>query len=164
MSEETENKERVLYASACSFARHSGPQSNERERLTFGNDLRTAALRYARAYYAEARELGLIPEYERRPAVDYRAGILTILASDMPGEAMRKALEELVGGQMSIARRKAAAKAYVESHSGLRSCGRVCRLGPVALAANGRALVTVQLVIDADDIEDFVSRASGAKP
>lgn len=34
---------------------------------------------------------------EHRPAVDYLAGILTILASDLPGEAMRKALEELVG-------------------------------------------------------------------
>lgn len=30
-------------------------------------------------------------------AVDYPAGIRTILASNMPGEAMRKALEELAG-------------------------------------------------------------------
>lgn len=34
---------------------------------------------------------------EHGPAVDYLGGIRTILASDLPGEAMRKALEELVG-------------------------------------------------------------------
>jgi hypothetical protein len=60
---------------------------------------------------------------------------------------------------VSIARRKAAAKACVANHSGLNSCGRICRLGPVALTSNGSALVTVQLVIHADDLEDFNARA-----
>jgi len=50
---------------AREFAKHSGPRSTGVEREAFGRDLRTAALRYARAYYDEARELGLIPEYER---------------------------------------------------------------------------------------------------
>ena len=50
---------------AREFAKHGGPSSTAEEREVFGRDLRTAALRYARAYYNEARELGLIPEYER---------------------------------------------------------------------------------------------------
>lgn len=62
---------------------------------------------------------------------------------------------------MSIARRKAAAKAYVENHSGIRSCGVIVRIGPVGLAANGRALVTVQLVIDESDIELELIKAGG---
>jgi hypothetical protein len=64
-SEDTEKMEDVLRSAAREFAKHSGPQSDERERATFFRDLRTAALRFARAYYAEARELGLIPESER---------------------------------------------------------------------------------------------------
>ena len=64
-SDETERAERVLEFAAREFTKHSGPQSDESERRTFSRDLCNAALRYARAYYAEARELGLIPEYER---------------------------------------------------------------------------------------------------
>lgn len=55
----------ALEFAAREFAKHSGPSSTAEEREVFGRDLRTAALRYARAYYDEARELGLIPEYER---------------------------------------------------------------------------------------------------
>lgn len=68
LSEETEKQEKALQAIARAYAKHSGPQSDERERRTFALDLHSAALRYARAYYAEARELGLIPEYERTAA------------------------------------------------------------------------------------------------
>ncbi len=60
---------------------------------------------------------------------------------------------------MTVARRKAAAKAVVETHAGVRSCGRITRIGPVKLVPNGRALVTVELVIDESDIEDYLSRA-----
>lgn len=63
--DETEELERALETAGREFGKHSGPQSDERERRTFARDLHIAALRYARAYYAEARELGLIPEYER---------------------------------------------------------------------------------------------------
>ena len=58
--------EKSLEVSAREYAKHSGPSSTEDEREAFARDLRSAALRYARAYYAEARELGLIPEYERK--------------------------------------------------------------------------------------------------
>lgn len=64
MSDETEKMERALETAGREYGKHSGPQSDERERRTFAGDLHRAALRYARAYYAEARELGLIPEYE----------------------------------------------------------------------------------------------------
>lgn len=64
-SDETTEKARLLEIAGREYGRHSGPQSDESERVTFARDLHTAALRYARAYYAEARELGLIPEYER---------------------------------------------------------------------------------------------------
>lgn len=64
LSDETERQERALETAAREYAKHSGPTSDERERGTFSRDLRAAAMRYARAYYAEARELGLIPEYE----------------------------------------------------------------------------------------------------
>ncbi len=37
---------------------------------------------------------------------------------------------------MSIARRKAAAKSYVESHPGIRSCGRIARIGPVKIESD----------------------------
>ncbi len=60
---------------------------------------------------------------------------------------------------MSNARKKAAAKSYVEGHAGVRACGRICRLGPVSLASNGKALVTVQLVIDVEDIERELDRS-----
>lgn len=65
LSEKTEKMAHALQTAGRAYGKHSGPASNERERATFGRDLRTAALRYACAYYAEARELGLIPEYER---------------------------------------------------------------------------------------------------
>jgi hypothetical protein len=52
----------ALESAARAFERHSGPGSTERERSLFGQDLRVAAMRYARAYYAEARAYGLIPE------------------------------------------------------------------------------------------------------
>lgn len=63
--DETEQMERTLETAGREYGKHSGPDSGERERRTFAHDLHVAALRYARAYYAEARELGLIPEYER---------------------------------------------------------------------------------------------------
>lgn len=52
----------ALESAARAFERHSGPASTERERALFGQDLRAAAMRYARAYYAEARAYGLIPQ------------------------------------------------------------------------------------------------------
>lgn len=52
----------ALESAARAFGRHSGPESTQRERALFGQDLRAAAMRYARAYYAEARVYGLIPE------------------------------------------------------------------------------------------------------
>lgn len=55
----------ALNATARSYIAHSGPNSDERERSLFTRDLHSAALRYARAYYAEAREFGLILERER---------------------------------------------------------------------------------------------------
>lgn len=64
-SDETEKKVKALEFAAREFTKHSGPASDVDERATFSRDLCTAALRYARAYYAEAREYGLIPEYER---------------------------------------------------------------------------------------------------
>jgi len=51
-----------LEVAARAFERHSGPESTARERALFGQDLRAAAMCYARAYYAEARAYGLIPE------------------------------------------------------------------------------------------------------
>jgi hypothetical protein len=65
---ETAEKMRCLEIAGREYGKHSGPGSTPLERGAFSRDLRTAALRFARAYYAEARELGLIPEYERRPA------------------------------------------------------------------------------------------------
>ena len=64
-SDETAKAGEALEAAGREYGKHSGPLSDEAEREAFGRDLRTAAIRYARAYYAEARELGLIPEYER---------------------------------------------------------------------------------------------------
>jgi hypothetical protein len=61
----TEKAGEALERLAQEFTKHSGPSSEYRERDTFSRDLRAGALRYARAYYAEARDLGLIPEYER---------------------------------------------------------------------------------------------------
>lgn len=60
-SDETEKLATGLEMAAREFAKHSGPTSTNAEREVFARDLRTAALRYARAYYAEARNLGLIP-------------------------------------------------------------------------------------------------------
>jgi hypothetical protein len=62
LSDETEKQERALETAAREYGKHSGPASDESERRTFARDLRMTALRFARAYYAEARELGLIPE------------------------------------------------------------------------------------------------------
>lgn len=64
-SEDTEKMECVLEFVAREFTKHSGPQSDAKERATFARDLHAAALRYARAYYVQAKEFGLIPEYER---------------------------------------------------------------------------------------------------
>lgn len=55
----------ALEKAAREFGKHSGPTSTADEREAFARDLRVAALRYARAYSTEARELGLIPAYER---------------------------------------------------------------------------------------------------
>ncbi len=62
--DDTEKMAEALESAARAYGRHSGPDSNHHERSVFGRDLRIAALQFARAYYAEARELGLIPEYE----------------------------------------------------------------------------------------------------
>lgn len=59
---------------------------------------------------------------------------------------------------MSVARRKGAVKSLVLSHGGIRSLGVISGVGPVKLASNGRAIVTVHLVIDAGDIERELSR------
>jgi len=64
-SDETAKAAEALETAGREYGKHSGPTSNQTESEAFGRDLRTAALRYARAYQAEARELGLIPEYER---------------------------------------------------------------------------------------------------
>lgn len=64
-SDETAKAAEALENAGREYAKHSGPASDAKEREVFGRDLRAAALRYARAYYAEAKELGLIPEYER---------------------------------------------------------------------------------------------------
>lgn len=61
----TAEKMRCLEIAAREYGKHSGPSSSPLERDSFSRDLRVAALKFARAYYAEARELGLIPEYER---------------------------------------------------------------------------------------------------
>lgn len=60
---------------------------------------------------------------------------------------------------MSVARRKGAAKAVVEKHAGVRSCGRIVKIGPVSLVSSGGALVTVQLVIDEEDIDYELMKA-----
>lgn len=59
---------------------------------------------------------------------------------------------------MSVARRKGAVKSLVLAHGGIRSLGLISGVGPVKLAPNGRAIVTVHLVIDKDDIERELSR------
>jgi hypothetical protein len=64
-SDETAKAGKALETAGREYTKHSGPESDEAEREAFGRDLRSAALHYARAYHAEARELGLIPEYER---------------------------------------------------------------------------------------------------
>lgn len=64
--EETLRLAIVLETVAATYGKHSGPASDEKERRTFAYDLHRAALRYARAYFKEARELGLIPEYEAK--------------------------------------------------------------------------------------------------
>jgi hypothetical protein len=68
LAAETAEKMRLLEGAAREYGKHSGPGSSPSERDAFSRDLRVAALRFARAYYAEARELGLIPEYERVPS------------------------------------------------------------------------------------------------
>lgn len=59
-SDETARAAKVLETTAREYGKHSGPESTQDERDAFGRDLHTAALRYARVYYAEARELGLV--------------------------------------------------------------------------------------------------------
>jgi hypothetical protein len=67
----------ALEISARAFGQHSGPESTPHERNLFGQDLRSAALRFARAYYAEARTLGLIPEHKagRTTNLDNRSAV-----------------------------------------------------------------------------------------
>ena len=55
----------ALETAGREYGKHSGPSSSQDEREVFASDLRVAALRYARAYTEEARELGLIPAYLR---------------------------------------------------------------------------------------------------
>lgn len=69
LNDQTAQAAAALESSARSFTRHTGPDAAEDERAVFSRDLLASALRYARAYYAEAREYGLIPEYERKGAV-----------------------------------------------------------------------------------------------
>ena len=83
--EETEKMGEALEHAGREFGKHSGPRSDERERATFGRDLRVAALRYARAYYAEAREYGLIPEYER---VTITQGPVSNLPDELVADAL----------------------------------------------------------------------------
>jgi hypothetical protein len=64
-SDETARAGEALEKAARAFGKHSGPTATPEESDAFSRDLRAYALRYARAYYAEARDLGLIPEYER---------------------------------------------------------------------------------------------------
>jgi hypothetical protein len=64
LRDKTAEMAEALNRAAAEYGRHSGPRSTDRERAVFSHDLQVAALRYARAYYAEARELGLIPEHE----------------------------------------------------------------------------------------------------
>jgi len=61
-SDETEKMAEALETAAREYGKHSGPESTVHERTAFSRDLRAAAMRYARAYYSEAREFGLIPE------------------------------------------------------------------------------------------------------
>lgn len=58
--EKTADCVKGLETAARAYAQHSGPESSERERALFSQDLRAAAMRYARAYYAEARAYGLV--------------------------------------------------------------------------------------------------------
>lgn len=67
-TDDTEKMAKALEVAGRAYGKHSGPQSDEQERRTFASDLHRAALRYARAYYSEAREFGLIPEYVRVPS------------------------------------------------------------------------------------------------
>ncbi|HUE39987.1 MAG TPA: hypothetical protein VMR29_10805 [Candidatus Binatia bacterium] len=71
-SDETAKMAEAHERAAIAYGKHSGPSSTPEERAAFARDLHAAGLRYARAYYAEARELGLIPEYERVPAQEMR--------------------------------------------------------------------------------------------
>ena len=89
--DETEQMERALETAGREYGKHSGPSSDESERRTFARDLRVAALRYARAYYAEARELGLIPEYERvqAPRESHVLHVAEVIAQFVLSEADR---------------------------------------------------------------------------
>lgn len=53
---------RALQTLARRFTAESGPASTAHQREHFAHDLEAGALRYARAYYAHAKTLGLIPE------------------------------------------------------------------------------------------------------
>ena len=61
-SKRTLGAEEALESAARQFASNSGPGSAPRQRDLFKRDLQTAALRYSRAYAAQARVLDLIPE------------------------------------------------------------------------------------------------------
>lgn len=52
----------ALRSAAREFTKHTGPGVTADGLEMFARDLEAAALRYARAYYAQAREFGLIPE------------------------------------------------------------------------------------------------------
>jgi hypothetical protein len=83
LNDDTDHAAKVLENYASRYGHHSGPQSTEDERFSFSRDLRTAALRYARAYYAEARALGLIEAPKADVLLDSRAKQLVEKARDI---------------------------------------------------------------------------------
>ena len=111
-SEQTENMGQALEAVACELGKHSGPHpqvsTNERQRAKLGRALRTAALRYARAYYAEASELGLIPEYEQTGVpLETRAHEQARLARQVRSTAHRPRIaEQGARGRTMISQRR----------------------------------------------------------
>lgn len=103
-SEETQEAAKALETAGREYGKHSGPRSTELERDAFSRDLRVAALRYARAYQAEARELGLVPEYERVKCKKYEPA----LGQWTNVHAARARCAELLSAHINVARTTAA--------------------------------------------------------
>ena len=102
-SDATAKAAEALEALAQAYGRHSGPASTLDEREAFARDLHAGAMRYARAYYAEARELGLIPApnavvgrtMTSHPADCATQIVLEILQNARQYPELRQALETL---------------------------------------------------------------------